>query len=232
MTRKNAGWWLCGVALAALLGGCASAPAPKGSYRVFGKTYAPMEKAEGYSETGIASWYGADFHGRRTSSGEVYDMYARTSAHKLLPLGTTVRITNLENGHSATARINDRGPFVDGRIIDLSYTLACDLGIAEKGTARVQVDAIAGPQGAAQTGGPLEGPFVWQVGAYSAPSSAQALAASLRPRFQDVSIEPHRRGEALFYRVRVGTYPTIAAAQEVRPALEAFGFSPFLVRRD
>ena len=212
--------------------GCGTTSAKKGSYRVLGRTYTPVSNVQGYSETGTASWYGPDFHGKRTSSGEVYDMYARTSAHKLLPLGTTVRITNLENGLSTTARVNDRGPFVEGRIIDLSYTLACDLDLAERGTARVQVEAVAGPEAAPLPGRVLSGPFAWQVAAFTVKSSAEALSDALRARFGEVTIEVYERGDVTFYRVRLGSYPTIAAAQQPRRSLEARGLSPFLVRRD
>lgn len=219
-----------GVALA--LAGCATAPPPKGSYRVLGTTYTPLARADGYTETGLASWYGAELHGKHTSNGEPYDMYARTCAHKLLPLGTVVSITNLENGLSTVARVNDRGPFVDERVVDLSYTLACDLGIAEKGTARVRVDALSGPDGAAPPGPVLGGPFAWQVGAFTVAASAQGLAETLRADFSDVTVEPFQRGDASFQRVRVGNYPTTAEAQAARRSLERRGLHGFLVRRD
>src|SRR5690606_1564316 len=112
------------------------------SYTVFGKTYHVMDSATGYHERGIASWYGTKFHGRRTSSGEDYDMYKMTAAHKTLPLPTYVRVTNLDNGKSAIVRVNDRGPFHDNRIIDLSYAAAIKLGVNKTGTAHVDVVAI------------------------------------------------------------------------------------------
>jgi rare lipoprotein A len=112
------------------------------SYVVFGKRYRTMDSSAGYVERGVASWYGPTFHGRRTSSGERYDMYAMTAAHKTLPLPTYARVTNLKNGRSAVVRINDRGPFHAGRVIDLSYAAASKLGVVDKGTARVEVRAI------------------------------------------------------------------------------------------
>jgi len=112
------------------------------SYVVFGRRYYIKKSARGYVERGLASWYGQPFHGRQTSSGETYDMYAMSAAHKTLPLPTYVRVTNLENGRSVVVRINDRGPFQDDRVIDLSYTAAVKLGMKNQGTARVEVRAI------------------------------------------------------------------------------------------
>ena len=115
------------------------------TYVIDGVTYRVMDTSAGYREEGMASWYGGYFHGRRTSSGDVYDMYQMTAAHKSLPLPTYVRVTNLANGRSVVLRVNDRGPFVDDRIIDLSYTAATKLGMAEQGTARVEVVALDPP---------------------------------------------------------------------------------------
>jgi rare lipoprotein A len=126
------------------------APAGEGAYKVGqpyqinGIWYAPAEDTA-YDETGIASWYGRPFHGRRTANGEIYDMNALTAAHKTLPMPSYVRVTNLENGRSLILRLNDRGPFVNGRIIDVSYRAAQLLGFAEKGTARTQVEIVDGP---------------------------------------------------------------------------------------
>ena len=115
------------------------------TYVIDGVTYRVLSTSAGYREEGIASWYGGYFHGRRTSSGDVYDMYQMTAAHTRLPLPTYVRVTNLENGSSVVLRVNDRGPFVDDRIIDLSYTAAAKLGMADRGTARVEVVALDPP---------------------------------------------------------------------------------------
>lgn len=112
------------------------------SYVVYGKRYHTRKSSQGYKEKGGASWYGTKFHGRRTSSGEPYDMYAMTAAHKTLPLPSYVEVTNLENGRKVIVRVNDRGPFHDGRIIDMSYAAAVKLGMLGKGTARVEVRAI------------------------------------------------------------------------------------------
>ena len=115
------------------------------TYVIDGVTYRVLDTSEGYREEGLASWYGGYFHGRRTSSGDVYDMYLMTAAHKSLPLPTYVRVTHLGNGRSVVLRVNDRGPFIEDRIIDLSFTAATKLRMAESGTARVEVVALDPP---------------------------------------------------------------------------------------
>ncbi|MCP5160997.1 MAG: septal ring lytic transglycosylase RlpA family protein [Hahellaceae bacterium] len=117
----------------------------KSPYVVWGKTYEILPDITGYREEGVASWYGVKFHGHATASGEPYNMYALTAAHKSLPLPSYVRVTNLENGLSTVVKVNDRGPFHEGRIIDLSYAAATKLGYSNKGTARVALEAIVVP---------------------------------------------------------------------------------------
>ena len=135
-------------ALLLLLGGCGTKPWRTGGvtggkpYTIRGKTYYPLQSAHGFIEEGIASWYGPGFHGKRTANGETYDMNAMTAAHKILPLGSIVRITNKSNGRSLVLRINDRGPFVDDRVIDLSRAAADKLDIISKGTAPVRIAAL------------------------------------------------------------------------------------------
>jgi rare lipoprotein A len=119
-------------------------------YKVLGKSYRVLDSAEGYAETGIASYYGNKFHGRRTSNLEVYDMYAFTAAHKTLPLPSFARVTNLANGQSVVVRVNDRGPFHEGRIIDLSYAAAVKIGLDRAGTARVEVVGLSPGENARQ----------------------------------------------------------------------------------
>ncbi|MBS0200897.1 MAG: septal ring lytic transglycosylase RlpA family protein [Proteobacteria bacterium] len=125
------------------------------TYAVLGKSYNVLDDARGYSETGIASYYGNKFHGRQTSNAEVYDMYAFTAAHRTLPLPSYARVTNLDNGKSVVVRINDRGPFHSNRLIDLSYAAAVKLGYREKGTARVRVDALT-PEESTETDQAIE----------------------------------------------------------------------------
>lgn len=114
----------------------------KSPYTINGRTYHVMDNEAGYSATGFASWYGRKFHGHLTSNGEIYDMFQLSAAHTTLPIPSYVRVTNLDNGKSIIARVNDRGPFHDGRIVDMSYAGAVMLGYADKGTARVQVEAV------------------------------------------------------------------------------------------
>ena len=111
-------------------------------YTVMGRTYYPLKTAAGYDEVGNASWYGKDFHGKKTANGYIYNMYGVSAAHKTLPLGTQVRVTNLENNRSVVLVVNDRGPFVRGRILDLSYGAAKELGTVEKGAVRVRITAV------------------------------------------------------------------------------------------
>ena len=149
------------------------------TYTVRGKTYRPYLTADGYREDGVASWYGKDFHGKKTANGERYNMYSMTAAHKLLPLGTKVRVTHLRTGRSIVVRVNDRGPFVGNRIIDLSYAGARELGIIGTGTARVRVEALDGFDGVRP--GDMDGQFYIQIAALSNQSSAQDLCGGCGP---------------------------------------------------
>ncbi|MBK1724217.1 hypothetical protein CKO23_18545 [Thiocystis violacea] len=142
------------------------------SYVVFGKRYYPKKDSHGHVERGFASWYGEPFHGRKTSSGEIYDMHAMTAAHKTLPLPTYARVTNVENGRSVVVRINDRGPFHGPRVIDLSYTAAVKLGVVKKGTAKVEIKAIDPRRDNADTG-----PFLASQEA-SRPARAKTASAA------------------------------------------------------
>ena len=179
------------------------------AYVVQGQVYRTLPTSRGYVERGIASWYGRKFHTRLTSTREPYDMFAMTAAHKSLPLPTYVRVTHLENGLSAVVRVNDRGPFHPGRIIDLSYAAAVKLGIAEPGSAPVEVRAIGtgperGPGPPSETAAePLR--YFVQVGAYSNEknaSKALTMADRLRPGL--ASITSVEREERTLHRVRIG----------------------------
>lgn len=155
------------------------------------------------SVTGLASWYGTEFHGRTTSSREIYDMNDLTAAHRTLPFGTYVMVTNLENGRAVVVRINDRGPFVRGRVIDLSYAAARVLGLVGPGTARVRLvrlKGFMGPAGTERRG------VVWiQVGAYTVQETAYAVKKRLDPSYRDVTVTAVKTGSGTFYRVRVRT---------------------------
>jgi len=158
----------------------------KSPYTVLGKTYEVLPDSHGYLEIGIASWYGKKFHGRLTSNGEVYDMYALTAAHKALPLPTYVKVTNLDNRSHVILKVNDRGPFHDDRLIDLSYEAAVRLGFSEQGTAPVVVEALDSVNGTKQNKKdvlpvPHTGSsYYLQIGAFANRQSAVALMSQIK----------------------------------------------------
>lgn len=203
------------------------------SYVVNGRRYHVRDSSSGYVREGVASWYGRKFHGRRTSSGETYDMYRMSAAHRALPLPTYVRVTNLENGRSAVVRVNDRGPFVDDRLIDLSYAAATRLGVVGHGTARVRVRALdPGAATASGGGGAPEGAnaaaaggvFV-QVGAFRHRKNASGLRARLeRADIGPVRVQraPGNDGATVF-RVRIGPLAEAGGRDELIERLEAVG---------
>jgi rare lipoprotein A len=162
------------------------------SYTVFGQTYRVMDSAAGYYATGMASWYGSKFHGRLTSSGEPYDMFQLTAAHRSLPIPTYVRVTNLDNGRASIVRVNDRGPFHSDRIIDLSYAAAVKLGFADRGTARVRVEVLE-----------RTSRFVLQAGAFRDLGAADRLKEDL-VRLTGQSAYVVKVAQDALYRVRVG----------------------------
>ena len=175
-------------------------------------------------EEGIASWYGHPYHGRRAASGEIYNMYDMTAAHRTLPFGTQVRVHDLENGRDVTVRINDRGPFVEGRIIDLSYAAAQAMGM--NGIARVRLEILG-------LGTPSEpGVFAVQVGAFRDPANADRLKARIEASYGPVVIQSFDRGDGLFYRVRVGHEGSEGAAQTLAEKLRGAGLATatFVVR--
>jgi rare lipoprotein A len=186
-----------------------SAPAPAGNlpfYDVMGERYYILPDDEGYSERGVASWYGREFHGRRTSSGEVYDMYAMTAAHKTLPLPTTARVTSLTTGRSIIVRINDRGPFRKGRLIDLSYGAARELGFVSAGTDMVEVQVLADPAGSGPVLASTPVPTMYvQVGAFRERQNAEELMKQLQQQgLGNVVIRYDGQSEPALYRVRIG----------------------------
>ncbi|RJQ66392.1 MAG: septal ring lytic transglycosylase RlpA family protein [Desulfobacteraceae bacterium] len=201
-------------------------------YRVYGAWYHPLTNASGFEEQGIASWYGEEFHGRKTSNGEIYDMYAMTAAHKTLPLGTYVRVHNLSNNRSVDVRINDRGPFVRGRIIDLSYTAAKELGVLGPGTAPVKVVALgapAEPQAPGQPAGyrPVDyysGNFTFQVGAFAEIANAERLVQKLNQQFENAHMVTYSDGTRTFYRVRVGRSTNLDQAVQYERTLSENGY--------
>jgi rare lipoprotein A len=187
------------------------------SYTVLGRTYYVLRSAAGYEATGNASWYGRKFHGRLTSSGEPFDMYQLTAAHRTLPIPTYARITNLDNGRSTVVRINDRGPFHDDRIIDLSYAAAVKLGFAAIGTARVKVEAIEPGKN-----------FVLQAGAFSDLSRADRLKAALSQLTGAPTYVVKVSGEAL-YRVRLGPVRSRSEAERLRELIRSANYGSALI---
>ena len=202
------------------------------SYVVFDKRYHVLPSSRGYVERGIASWYGQKFHGRRTSSGETYDMYAMTAAHRTLPLPTYVLVTNLENRRRVTLRVNDRGPFHDNRVIDLSYTAAVKLGIVAVGTGMVEVRALD-PQ-APEPVSHAEAPpsierirLYLQVGAYQLRDNAERVMERLRALGADALnlTETWSDGRRL-YRVRFGPLVAVSEADRLARAVIEHGLRP------
>ena len=214
------------------------------SYVVFGKRYHVMSSSQGYKERGIASWYGSKFHGKRTSSGEPYDMHGMTAAHKTLPLPTYVKVTNLKNGRVVVLKVNDRGPFHENRIIDLSHTAATKLGIKGTGTGLVEVEAInpnrwdAATLSTSQptyTPPPLEttrpdtahsANLYLQLGAFVSSHNAYNLKnrvnSSIQPNLASVSTT--QKDQQQYYRVRIGPINTVEYADELSQTLNKKGF--------
>ena len=196
-------------------------------YSVFGREYIPATSLRPYKERGIASWYGRKFHNQKTSTGETYDMYAMTAAHPTLPLPSYARVTNLANGKSVVVRVNDRGPFHAGRIIDLSYAAAWRIGIAQNGSGEVEVESIV-PSGApvnvaAQPLPPVASApsiapaapvaqetsgYVVQLGAFANNANAQAFIAHLANQTTGLGVEAKVHQADGLFRVVVGPYPT------------------------
>ena len=241
------------LAVVMALYGCRSASAPPAGrvepppartpgypkpYRVNGVWYQPIPDAYGFKQRGTASWYGRKFHGRQTSNGETYDMYGISAAHKTLPFSTVVRVTNLRNGRRLDVRINDRGPFAKGRIIDLSYGAARKLGVVGPGTAPVEIVALAAPARSMTTNGdgrrfePVDltrGNFTFQVGAFQDRANAQRLAARLEKRHANVHIASFDRGDGLYHRVRVGRVRRLDEAEAYERTLMQQGYDVFIV---
>lgn len=209
------------------------------SYVVFGRRYHVMDSAQGYVEQGIASWYGPKFHGRRTSSGEPYDMYAMTAAHKTLPLPTYARVTNLKNGRSIVVRVNDRGPFVSNRIIDLSYVAAHKLDMVGTGTGLVEVEALVPGQPAlrkaAWSDRTRQEPEVAralyiQVGAFSSRQNAEEMRGQLLLNgIDEVQVQRTAGASEAVYRVRIGPIATVDLADNTVRDLERIGVMDYRI---
>lgn len=193
------------------------------SYVALGVRYHVLDSAEGYVERGLASWYGPKFHGRKTSSGEVFDMHQISAAHKTLPLSTWVKVTHLETGRSITVRVNDRGPFKKGRIIDLSHRAALVLGIVGEGLAPVEVRTIHDPGTAPRV---AEHQFL-QLGAFATRSNAEAFVQKLRRQgLVRLSVRTRKRNTML-HRVLQGPFDDHAKFDQAIAKLEALGITEY-----
>jgi rare lipoprotein A len=190
-------------------------------------------------QVGVASWYGPGFHGNRTANGEIYDQYELTAAHPSLPLGTRAMVTNLENGRAIEVRINDRGPFVDGRAIDLSYAAARALRMIGPGTARVRVEVLASatvpprieapPPRAAPPPEPAPGSYAVEVASLSDAGRALHLRQVLARRFPEAFVSPLRGAAGRWYRVRIGPYPLRTAALARAEDVTRLGYPAIIV---
>ena len=219
----------------------------RSTYEVWGKRYSVLPSHIGYEAEGIASWYGLKFHGHKTSNGEIYDIYKMSAAHKSLPIPSFARVTNLDNGKSVVVRVNDRGPFHEDRLIDLSYSAAARLDILQQGTGRVRVEAIDARTLDASTDdsekhsqtakAELEqqksdviGSFL-QVGSFSKESSARSVKSQLSTLDAvEVVIQSVRQGDSEFHRVLVGPLADKLSIDSMIQSLEAMGYSsPLLI---
>lgn len=214
-------------------------------YVALGKRYVPVASSDGYRQRGTASWYGKKFHGKRTSSGDKYDMYKMTAAHRTLPLPSYVRVTNLENDKSVVVRVNDRGPFLHDRLIDLSYAAAYKLGIIGNGTGRVEVQAIsrkavgtqvasAGPSPSA--GAPVEDRagdadrYFVQFGAFTESANAESLMRKLQQI--GIGFAHIQHGDDGYYRVRSGPFSSSSTAERILLEGAGLGLNTTVVMED
>ena len=211
-------------------------------YEVNGERYYPLSEAAGFVQYGKASWYGPKFHGRPTSSGQVFDMYKKTAAHKILPLFTVVKVINVSNQKSVIVPINDRGPFVKGREIDLSYAAATEIDLIGPGIAEVKIITLGKEVGVAESGGRLEpvvevrdfriGEFTVQVGAFLDQEKALRLAGRLRLDIEYVNVTTYVDGDdRLWYKVHVSKSRTLEQATEMQKRLEKMGFQETFILR-
>jgi rare lipoprotein A len=208
-------------------------------YAVSGKWYFPVASVAGYEEKGVCSWYGPDFHGKSTSSGEIYDQFGYTAAHRILPFNTQVRVKNPANNKKILVRINDRGPFLKERILDLSYTGAKELGLVGPGTALIELEALGILEDFEENGQKVtrliqqvdfqKGDFSVQVGAFKDWQNALMLKERLQKEFPQIEISETIRSGETFFRVRLAHCPELQNAIQFQKQLEDKGFSQALI---
>lgn len=217
-------------------------------YKVAGRWYHPVDNAKAYDQTGIASWYGRDFHGKQTANGERYDMHALSAAHTTLPMPTLMRVTNLENGRSVVVRVNDRGPFVKNRLIDLSLAAARQLGYERQGTTRVRVQSLDLPISEVNTASKtivspalassrqkkptitqsVSGIFI-QLGAFSSQGNAKQLRDQLLSQYPSTRLHPRQSTSQSLFRVRIGPFNDMANIEQTIRSLQANGYNKAIV---
>ncbi len=206
----------------------AKIPATQRPYTIDGVRYTPIASSDGFVQTGLASWYGRQFHGRKTSNGETYNMFDMTAAHKTLPMNTWVEVHNLENDRKITVRVNDRGPFVKGRIIDLSYTGASRIGILGPGTGQVRVTALGEAVSYSEkTHTPVSfkaldywtGNFTVQVGAFQIKANADRLRDRLSAAHENAHVVQFTDDRGTFHRVRIGRFAKLKDAEQFTESL-------------
>jgi rare lipoprotein A len=209
----HCGWWFGIMCMVLALGGCSGLWQPPVTPQPLA---VPLPSATNPLQTGVASWYGPGFHGKRTSSGEVYNQYELTAAHPTLPLGSRVMVTNLKTNQAVEVRVNDRGPFVGGRVIDLSYAAARSIGVYEPGTAPVRIEVLSA---AAPL---LKVAYAVQLGSYTDAEKASVLKAQFVRHYHDVYISPMSTGLLRYYQVRLGPFAqrdaAVARAREIAQA--------------
>ncbi len=203
-------------------------------YVINNRIYYPIPSSYGFTQTGIASWYGEDFHGRKTSNAETYDMYEMTAAHKTLPMHTVLLVRNLENNREIVVRVNDRGPFVRGRIVDLSYTAAQKIGLIGRGTARVHLTALGDAQQGSEELKRLaktfyEGEFYVQIGSFANQNNALRLQKRFTQAGHTTLIQKYYGPDRIYYRVHVYVGKTLQRAEQERIALERRGYKDAFV---
>jgi len=177
-------------------------------------------------EQGIASWYGEPFNGRRAADGEIFDMNSLVAAHRTLPFGSILRVTNMNNGREIEVRVIDRGPFIANRVLDLARAAAVRLDMIGTGTAPVRIELLSGPSSAGAV-------YTVQAGSFSDRGNAERLRERLLAQYQPIYVQPIRLGETRYYRVRVGRFASPDDAQQAADQLKASeGFHAFVLRLD
>jgi rare lipoprotein A len=220
---------LLAVNAAVILSSCAgsapfpvpSAPQPPAPVSAPTPTAAPVQV---FRESGTAAWYGSDMHGRKAADGSTFDREGLSAAHRILPLGTVIRVTNLDNYRTIDVRVSDRGPFVRGRVLELSYGAAKALEFVREGTARVKVESLAPVR--------ADGVFTVQAASFVEEEHAKSLKARLQTKYETVYIVPGETNLGTFFRVRVGLYPSEEKAERIAAKLTLDGLEPVVVRKD